>query len=756
MPKTTQNLNDFTAGELTPRLLGRTDSEKYHSGCAKLQNFGIWAHGGVFKRPGSNYISTAGDLNNQVRLIPYVYSETVSYNIELGNEYARFYINGGQIVVSSGSSTAYEIATPFTSDQLREVKFVQNADIMYLAHGDVHPQKLTRLDHNSWTIEDVPFLNGPFLDENTTAITVTPDETAVSSGVILTCSSGIFTADHVGSVWKITGTQTTAANVSAEENYTDSVSIDLSESFIASVSGTWAGTVTLQRSTNDGVDWSDVYTYPNVNENVLVTESLKPALYSLGILTGDYTSGTAELTLTRTNMSGYVDITAYTSPTSLSGTIVSELPSTAATTQWSEGAWSDERGYPSCVALFEEHSLWAGSAYKPQTFWASQLDDYENMEPGVNADDAYTYTLASNNIDIIQSMLDAGGSLHIFTIGAEWRVNGGQAGSVTPTNIQVKRETTYGSTTIQPLLIGNAIIFVQKGGRKLRQKYYSFDNDSWRSDDISIISEHLLRDGIVEIAYASQPEPTIYLVREGGDLVGISYDTSQDLIAYYNNVTNGEYESVAVIPGPDRDELWACAKRTTDSGTDTRFIEQSTTTLWDTLVESTYLDSSLDYAGVPTATVSGLDHLEGLSVGVTVSGAVHPNVTVSGGAIVLDNLYEQVTAGLRYTAILQTMSLEAPTVKGTSHTKLKHVAELYVKFYNTLGGNLGPTEDDYTVIPSRNSGDLMNNPPALITGDKRVDFPKGYDRDIKITYVSDQPVPAHILAIIPDIRVNTT
>ena len=129
MPKTTINLNDFTAGELTPRLGGRTDSKKYYTGCAKLQNFGIWAHGGAFKRPGSNYISTAGDLSNQVRLIPYIYSETVSYIIELGHLYARFYIQGGQILTAGES--VYEIVTPYTSAMLREIKYVQNTYQQY-------------------------------------------------------------------------------------------------------------------------------------------------------------------------------------------------------------------------------------------------------------------------------------------------------------------------------------------------------------------------------------------------------------------------------------------------------------------------------------------------------------------------------------------------------------------------------------------------------------------------------------------------
>jgi hypothetical protein len=753
MPNVTNILNSFTAGELSPRLAGRIDSDKYYSGCTKLQNFGVWAHGGVFRRPGSNYVSTAHDIDNPVRLISYIYSESTAYIIEMGNEYSRFYTQGGIITASGGSSTPYKIDTPYTSDMLTDIKFVQNADVMYMAHGDAHPQKLTRYDHNNWVIENIPIINGPFLDQNVTDTELTPTAITGYIGITATSGSSIFESGHVGSLWKFSGTEKKSKDISAENSYTNTMWVDSNESVIISLTGTWAATVTLQRSYDEGLTWLDYYQYTS-NISTLVIEVEDDVLYRLGIKTGDYTSGTVVAIIGMLDKYGYVEIDKYVSPTVVSGTVIADLPSSDATTRWSEGAWSGVRGYPSSVAFFEERLVFAGSDYRPQTLWASQTDDYENFESGVYDNDAYTFTLASNNINIIQSMLDASNSLHLFTLGGEWRMYG-EGKAVTATNVQMTRESTFGSDVTQPVQIGSALLFLQQNGKKLRQKYYTYDSDSWKSEDISILSEHLFKTGVVELHYASQPEPTVWMVGSEGHMLGLNFEPLQKVLAFHDNITDGSFESASVIPGSDRDELWVCVKRTTSGGTTTRFIEQFQTTEWDNLVDSTYLDSCLTYNGSETVTVSGLDHLEGLTVSITVSGATHPDRLVTNGTLVLDYPYSQIRAGLKYTSTIQTMSLEVGGTQGeTTQVAYKHVPRAYVKFYNTLGGKVGPDEDNLDIVLPRNTSVPMGSPPDLFTGSEVVSFPKGYARDIKVMYINDQPLPCHILAIIAEISIS--
>ena len=751
MARSTDLQNSFAAGELSPRLEGRTDISAYKNGCKTLQNYGVWSHGGAFKRPGTKFISTAGDFKQTINMIPFIYSVEQTYVLELGNEYMRFFTDGG-IILASGSSSPYEVTTLYSSDEVDDVKYVQNADVMYIAHSDVHPQKLTRYGHDNWTIEDMPVINGPWREENLTTTTITPS--ATTGGVTLSGSDNIWNAEHVGAYYKFRGTQSEYKEITAQNTWTDTIlSVDRNDQLLIEMKGTWVATVTLQRSSDEGDNWIDVYQH-TANAAVSLTEEVSDDVwYRLGVKTGDYTSGTVKATLGKLDQYGYVLIQEYTSPTLVSGTVIAELPSADATARWSESAWSDYRGYPSAVAFYEERLIFAGTKDAPQTIWGSQVDDYENFEPGVNDDDAYTFTLASNNVNKIQSMVDSS-VLHIFTTGGEWRM-GEVDVATTPTNITVRRETTYGSNSVQPIPISNVVLFMQSGGKKLRQRYYNYEPEQWISPDISVLSEHLLYGGIEEMCYCDQPDPTIWMLRTDGVLAGCTFDLSQKVIAFHELITDGEFESITSIPHSGRDELWACVKRETSSGTTTRFIEQFQTTKWDTLVESCFLDSAISYSGVPATTVSGMDHLEGLEVGVTTSGAVHPNVTVTDGIITLEYEAGQITAGLEYTAVLETMDVEVINQYGTSQAKTKAIPVVDIRFYNTINAKVGPTTDNIDIIPFRSAGDPMGVAPPLFTGIKQLRFPKGWDKEVSVCIISDSPTPIHILSIIPTISASS-
>jgi hypothetical protein len=745
MSKVTPIYNSFTSGEFSPRLDGRTDIKLYNSACKTLENFFVWVHGGAAKRPGTRYISTVKDISKTTRLIPYVYSEDVSYVLEFGDEYIRFYTDGGQVQVSG---VAYEISSPFTAEQVGDLKFAQNADVMYFVHPYIHPQKLIRYGDADWTIEDIPFTNGPFLDENIeSTYYLTPS--ATTGNISITASGHApFVSTHVGSFWKFRGTVKESRSISAQNLFTNTIEAEANNSIIVDITGTWSGQITLQRSTDNGANWLDLYYYTS-NISTTTTEYEDDVLYRIGIKTGDYTSGTAVVAVGILDQYGYVEITTYVDQQTVSGTVRKTLPVTAgvATTRWSEGAWSDALGYPSVVTFFEERLVFGATGYQIQNLWFSQLDDYENFESGVSSSDALTVMLASNNVDIIQWFVPTQSILHVGTLGSEWKV---ETTTTTP-YIKATSQTSFGSSNTQAVPVGEIILFIQKGGRKLRQRYYHYEPETWVADEIGLMSEHLLQDGITYMAYADDPDPIVWMVRTDGKLVGVSFDLRRQVVAFHEHETDGSFESIAVIPGTDRDELWAVVKRTTQSGTYTRFVEQFQSTSWEGLENGWYLDSAIPYDGVATTTVSGLGHLEGLEVIPTVSGAVLPAETVVSGIITLDDPYPKMIVGLPYTATLQTMSLDVGSDFGTAQSKKKKVHNVNIRFFRTLGAKVGSSEDDLDIIPFRSSADLMGSPPALFTGDKTIEFPRGADNYITVYIVSDQPTPMHILAIMPEV-----
>ena len=152
-------INSFASGELSPRLMGRTDSPKYATGCEVMENFMALPHGGAKRRGGTRFINEVKNSAHTTRLIPFEFSVDQTYVLEFGNNYIRFYTNGGQV---QASGSAYEISTTYTHSQVNELQFAQNADVMWIVHPSHKPRKLTRLAHATWTLADEVFKKAHF------------------------------------------------------------------------------------------------------------------------------------------------------------------------------------------------------------------------------------------------------------------------------------------------------------------------------------------------------------------------------------------------------------------------------------------------------------------------------------------------------------------------------------------------------------------------------------------------------------------
>lgn len=151
---------NFTAGELSPRLMGRVDIARYANGAKVIENGVVVVQGGVVRRPGTRFAAAAKFGNKTARLIPYVFNRSQAYVLEFGDGYMRIFQNGQQVV--NGDNTPYEIASPYTADMLPDVNYVQGADTMFLVHENVPPQRLQRLGQTNWVLEPAPFVVEPF------------------------------------------------------------------------------------------------------------------------------------------------------------------------------------------------------------------------------------------------------------------------------------------------------------------------------------------------------------------------------------------------------------------------------------------------------------------------------------------------------------------------------------------------------------------------------------------------------------------
>jgi len=746
-------LNNFVAGEFSPRLSTRIDIEKYKSSCYELTNMSVWSHGGAWKRPGTEYIATVGDTSNNVRLIPFINSETVAYALEFGDEYIRFFKDKAQVATVSG--VPYQITSPYTSEQLSEIKYTQIADVMYLVHPDVHPQKLTRYANNSWTIEDIPFYDGPFLDKNddeTIFITISGTDLLEGTLVTVTASgSNIFNSNHVGALWKIEGTVTESSVINTANTWTESVPIGNNETFQFNILGTFVADIKLQRSIDNGENWTDFATYDD-NIQAQITESIEDAWYRAGIATGGYTSGSATLQIVKLNQCGYVQIYNYVSTTQVQAEIISDLPTAGPTYEWYEGAFSPSNGYPCAIAIFKQRLILSGCAGLPNYIWGSVIDDYENFDIGVgNADDSFMYKPDSGQLNIIKSLRPFKDSLHIFSNGScsRFYYNSGEA------NIDEEFAST-GNNYVQSINVGTSTLHVQKDGKVIWKKYYNGDTYAYEDINITEIAEHMFRNTTInDIVYANEPDTMLYVLKDDNTMSVCKLDMSQGVIAYSDYVTDGYFESACVIPGQIEDEVWLSAVRENEDG-QTRFIEVLSSSRWADVSEANYLDSMLTYSGTATTDIYGLDHLKGCTVGVTWSGTYIGDYEVNtNGHLTLDDPYTGLKIGLKYDVALETMPIEMPAQLGNSQNKNKIITAVSIRFMDTLGGYLGYDTSNMKPISSITSGQTMyGETRPLFTGYKRLQFPKGYDRDIKVRYENEDPVPVHIITIIPEISVG--
>ncbi|MDD5348431.1 MAG: hypothetical protein PHT59_07450 [Candidatus Omnitrophica bacterium] len=565
-------ITNFTSGEASPRLDGRVDVSKYYNSCRTLQNMIVHPHGGASRRFGTVYVAETKDSSKKSRLIPFQYSITQAYILELGDFYMRFFRNNGQIV--SGTA-AYEIGSPYSEDNLAAIKYAQNADTMRIANQSVSPQELTRSGHTAWTLTTSTFTSSP------------------------------------------------------------------------------------------------------------------------------------------------------------------SLP-------WSEG------NYPGAVSFYEERCVYAGTPSSPQSMWLSATGAYNDMVSGAADDDYMNLTLAADQVNVIRWMTP-GRYLNVGTVEGEWVVSSGSDdAAMTPTQRKARRVTNYGSADIQALPIGNAILFLQRAGRKVRELAYQYVQDNYAAPDLTLIAEHITSGGIKEWAFQKEPDAILWCVRNDGKLLGLTYNKEQEVVAWHIHETDGEFESVAVIPVSGYDQVWFIVNRTVDGSTK-RYVEYMAPDFGDDQDACWFVDCGLAYSGTAATELSGLDHLEGKFVSILADGAVSPDRTVLSGSITIPYAAASVTVGLKFKSILEPMRLEIQGAQGTSQGRIKKIHQLAVRFYKTLGAKIGSASGTLDTISFRTPSDLMGQPPALFTGDKVIPFPGGWDRNGFIRIEQEQPLPMTVLSIMPTV-----
>ena len=418
--------------------------------------------------------------------------------------------------------------------------------------------------------------------------------------------------------------------------------------------------------------------------------------------------------------------------------------------------------YPSVVTFFEQRLVYGGTNNNPQTLWFSKNGDYNNFTAGTGADDALIYTIASNQVNAIR-YLSATRVLTIGTSGGEYVLTATSDGPITPTTTLIRKYSNYGAAAIEPVQVADLTLFVQRGGRKVREFRYVGDINvsAYQAPDITIVAEHITAGGLTAFAYQQEPDGVIWAVRADGTLIGVTYRREEEVVAWHKHVIGGEFdggqaivESIAALPSDTgEDELYMIVKRTINGATK-RYVElMAPFNFGGVTTGAFFVDGGLRYSGGAVGSLKGLYHLEGETVTILANGATHPDRDVADGGVALAFNSTTAAIGYNYTSSMQTMRIESGSSDGTSQGKPKRIHAVTLRLLETVGIEVGNSSSENDRVFFRDSSMAMDQAVPLFTGDKDIEFPGGYDEDDRLFIRQTQPLPMSVLALFP--RMNT-
>ena len=532
MPKQLLSIPSFTAGELSSSMEGRTDFAKYFNGASNIENFVVLPHGPVSRRPGTYFVSEVKTSANSTRLIPFTFSTEQTYVLEFGNQYIRFFKDNGQITEGNKTITAITAANPAvvtsSSHGYSNGDFVNISGVVGMTQVNGKTFKVADKTTNTFELQNV-------------------DGTDINSSGYTAYSSG----GVANKIYQITTEYTTAQLFDLKfAQSADVMYICHNSHEVMKLSRTAHTSWTLT-----AVDFAE--TGPYMDANTTAT-TITPASSGTGTgvnFTASSTTGvnggdgwqTTDVGRILKFNSGEAKITARTNTTVVVCTITKAFANTDATASWQLGSFSDTTGHPACVSFFEQRLVFAATSDQPQTMFFSKSGDYENMTSGTNADDAMVYTIASNQVNAIKS-LKATRTLICMTTGGEYAVSSGaNQDAITPSNINIRKQSNYGSAGVDALSIGNATIFLQRAKRKVRELAYNFDTDGYTAPDLTILADHITESGVVQMDYQQEPYSVVWGARTDGVLAGLTYNRLENVVAWHRHIIGGKSDTTKNI-----------------------------------------------------------------------------------------------------------------------------------------------------------------------------------------------------------------
>ncbi|WP_151767934.1 carbohydrate-binding protein [Acinetobacter oleivorans] len=487
--------NNFSAGELSPTLYTRTDIQQYGNGAKKLLNVIPLVEGGIRKRPGTFFIDL---YENAVRLIPFVVNSKQAYMLILKPLAIQVFDPRTKTIVAT-------VTTPYTAEQIPELQFVQYRYEMFFTHNDVPVQRFrSSTDFTNWEFSEFVYTNAPTDSESARS----PFRKGTPSGIEVG-SFVSFTLDGINA-WVEATTYLVGDVISYSSKMYQALKDgaghqpDISPTYWVEISTDSSGFVA-----------TDVGSFIDVN-------------------------------------GGIIKITEFVNANQVNGEILVKLESDikAIERAWTilPPAFNSTDGYPRCCMYFKQRLVLANTKKAPNKIWFSAVGGNANFLETTDDGDAFSVVSSSGLANSIL-FLEAQRGVVCLTSGGEYLVS--SDGALTPTTVDIDENSARGVYPLtRPCRVGNEILFVQRGGRRLLALSYRYEVDGLVTPEISALSSHIgkLHGGISEVSYQQEPESIVWCVLGDGKVASITFNRDQDVIAWANQDFGGTVKSICSVP----------------------------------------------------------------------------------------------------------------------------------------------------------------------------------------------------------------
>lgn len=664
----------FTQGEFSPEMIGRSDIDQYYSGAETLNNVIVIPQGGVKRRGGTRHITS---LIQQLN----VHTPSSASNPNGGTAANSYDVDASTVMLTTTniSTTNPYIVTSHDLGSDKAIGYVTVSGLKLTVSGtstsDFFIEVATSAAPTTWF--------------TTSAIPLTTTETASIKSIggsyryvrlVKTTGTDLGTNRISLAEMQVLGTTASATYVrqmpfefNREQVYmvvfTDRLlTIFANTTLVAYVPAPMFTSARIQE-----INWTQ-----SADTAIIVHEDIPPHKLVRGATDADWqfvpitfdfmprydftpTSSNPAGTITPSATSGVITLTASGTPftseavdvgqiidggggrariiqylttsTVKAVTLIPFYGTTAITSgAWVyeggfENVWSSSKGWPKSVTFHDGRLWFGGSTERPQTLWGSKVGLFFDFDPGqIYDDDAIDVTLDTDQVNAIVNLFSQR-TLQVFTTGGEFASLQSSGTAITPTNIDIRRQTQEGSRLgLRPVEIDGGTIYVKFGGKSIIRFLFDDIQQAYSSGSISTLSSHLLSTPIdisVDKTNADNDASILFIVNTDGTVACASLLGEQKVVAFTKLETDaaystvGQFKSIAV----NEDGIFVVIQRTIPAGN---------TLVFEKMDETYLMDGAYKTTGAVTV-VTGATWLAGRTVKLRVDGANVSDVVVADG-----------------------------------------------------------------------------------------------------------------------------